>query len=147
MTLVHVKNLLLSHLLQNNTFSIRDDSAIIDFDKDQDIEELEPFREKIIRLAVKELEVVGILRLVDEESELYILSQPVNSFVQQISISPLCAEMLSDTVNAYVKGTNIENIVCNKLAITEQDIMALIHVFHMMLDDMADDQDLGGKPL
>jgi len=136
MTLVHVKNLLLSHLLQNNTFSIQDDTPTIDFGKDEDTEELNPFKEKVVRLAVKELEQVGILKLVDADTELYLLSQPVNSFVQQVSISPLCAEMLADTVNAFVRGTDIDGVVCNKLSVTEGDIMALIHVFHMMLEDM-----------
>jgi hypothetical protein len=136
MTLTHVKNLILSHFFQNSTFSIRDDSATIEFDKeDQDSEKLIPFKDDLIRMAIKDFEAVGLLKQVNAESEMYILIQPISAFTQQVVISPLCAEMLGDTVNGFLQSTDSDR-VCNKLAITENDIMTLVHAYHSLLEDV-----------
>lgn len=146
MTLLHVKNLLLSHFLNNDTFCLGADLALIDL-KDDDNEELAPHGESLVRLALEDFRVAGILKLVDEKTSLYILTQPIASYPQQVTVSPMCAEMLADSINAFAKGADIKGVLCNKLALVEQDIMNLIQFFHIVLEseEEPDDETIPGK--
>lgn len=133
MTLLHVKNLLLSHFLNNDTFSVVNDLALINL-KDDDNEELAPFGAQLVREALKDFATQGIVRLIDPATELFIIAQPIASYPQQVTISPMCAEMLADSINAFAKGAGIKGVICNKLALQEQDIMSLIQFFHIVLE-------------
>lgn len=140
MTLLHVKNKLLSFLLNNDTLSLKDDLTLIDL-KDDDNPELADHKETLLRLAAKDFADAGIIRLVDEVSQLYVITQPINSHIQQVAVSPMCAEMLADTLGAFAEANGIKDLFCNRLAVTEHDIMNLIHFFHEVLEDGGPDFD------
>lgn len=146
MTILAVKNQLITHFLSNDTFEFSRHALEIEFDKD-----LIGFREEMIRAAMAELETLGLIKkLSNHEREIWVLAQPLNAFNQQVTIGPLVAEIIANTINFYNESENIE-VQCDKTKIDEEDIMRLVSIvegyeeFMNEAKNQADKQEQSGE--
>lgn len=151
MTLVDIKNSLLSHFLSCPTFAIPDDLELVKIDIKEGGPDFIEHKEAIVRYGLDELVKIGILApvKVGPKSSLYILSQPLNQLNQTTVVTPITALMLADLVNGFTKQTGEQSetgYVVNKLAVTDYDIATLCRICHTMLStDRMDDEDDGDE--
>ena len=142
MTLVDIENILFSHFLTESTFDLNEDLPAIVLDPKQVGENILNHKFTLFKAALDDLGRKGIVLEIDPG--LYFLIQPLTSFTQTLSLSPMAAEMVADLL--YEVGTNGNNrpYVANKLAITSDDISTLCHICHMLLDgpELNSDPDL-----
>lgn len=133
MTIVDAKNALFTHLFTSPTFSLADDIASLGLPDKELGETLVKHKEGFVRAALQDMVQAGILVVVAEG--VYVLAQPLNTFSQQVIISPLAAEMVADMVNEWHQGLDGPPYTANKMAITSYDIETLCHYLHFLLDE------------
>lgn len=133
MTIVDVKNALFTHLFTSPTFSVADDVATLGLDDKALGETLVKHKDGLIRAALADMAEAGILAPVSDG--VYVLTQPLNTFNQQVVMSPLAAEMVADFVNEWHQGMDGPPYTANKMAITTYDIETLCHYLHFLLDE------------
>lgn len=140
LTLIDVKNHLFSHFITESTFSVADDLASIKLPEDELTETLTTHKAAIFKTALKELAANGIITEVEGTSGgVYVLMQPITSYPQTVTISPIVAEMVGDLVNEFsdeIDGSNDEGFkyVCNKMNLSNEDIARLCQLCHMLLN-------------
>lgn len=148
MTLVDIKNALLSHFLTCPTFNLGDDMDVIKIDRKEAGNDFVAHKEEIVRYSLNELAKVGVVAQVSEN--LYILTQSLNSMSQTIVLTPVTALMLADLVNGFTRQTGEQKetgYVVNKMAVTDYDISTLCRICHTMLNmDEEDDEDIIPPP-
>lgn len=136
MTILQVKNQLISHFFSNDTFEFEKHQLMVEFEKD-----VASFRAEMLKAALTELEQVGVVKkMAIEGREMWVLTQSMHSFNQQVVISPICAELIANTVNAVNEIQNID-VECDKTKIDEQDLMRLVQIVEDMLEDDDDEGD------
>ena len=141
MTILAVKNQLVTYFLSNDTFEFGKNQLDIEFDKPSI-----DFREDLTRLALAELEISGIVKKITHpaEREIWVLVQPIHSFIQNVQVGPLVSSIIADTINHYneLQGIDME---CNKTHIEEQDILRLIGIIQMLGDFAEEESDEEGE--
>lgn len=136
MTIVDVKNQLISHFFTKDIFT-PDDFTSIKLDEASD-----EYRDELISAALGELERGGVLFKVSSSTKTaYVLSQNLGSFTQQVTLSPGAAEAIAETVNPFrIANEEAEWMqVCDKTNINELDVLNLINIIHFLLDNEQDD--------
>lgn len=137
MTIVEIKNQLLSHFFENTVFNM---SSHID--KIELTEEISPMKSEIVRTVLNELELLGLVRKVaSSNNEVWILVQSLHSFHQNLSISAATAEIIADTINSFREANEIDGDTCDKTKITESDILNLVNISHIMAESPSLDQE------
>ena len=133
MTLVDIKNILFSHFLTETTFNLNEDLASIKLDfKDLD-ESVANNKTGLFRAALEDFVKSGIL--VNIGDGLYILSQPIDAFNQNLTLAPVVAEMVGDLINDVGTELGMTNYTANKLGITSDDIGVLCQMVHLLLEE------------
>lgn len=132
MTLVDAKNAVLSHFLNAEVFSTTDDLASIQLDDKDMGKELSGHKEKLVAAALLDLVRLGLIT--DLGSGMYILSQPIDSFIQPVTLTPIAAEMVTDIVNEVCEP-NDGKYRANKMALTSFDIEEVCRLCHFLLDE------------
>ncbi len=134
MTITDVKNALFTHFFTSSTFSVVDDVAGLGL-SDKDLgEALAPHRAALVTAALNDMVTGGLLAPV--AAGLYVLTQPLNVFSQQVVLSPLGAEMVADLVNEWHSMADEGgSYTANKMAINSHDIETLCHYLHFLLDE------------
>lgn len=134
MTLVDIKNALLSHFLACPTFNVTEDLGIFKLNP----KEVEPnFIDnlaEIVTFGLEDLSKLGIVAKVKDG--LYILVQPLNQLNQTVVVSPVTSLMIADIVNGWTTNTGEQKetgYVVNKLSITDRDLQALCSICHTLL--------------
>jgi len=148
MTLVDIKNSLLSHFLNSSTFNLESDLNSIKVNRKEDGDELVDNKVEVIRYALDDLVRLGLVAKVKDG--LYVLVSPLNQMNQTVVINPVTAMMICDMVNSWTTDTGEmkeTGYVVNKLAITDRDIAALCHICHVMLSNDMDDMEDGPELL
>lgn len=140
MTLLQVKNQLITFFFGHHTFEFKKHQLEIEFDK-----ESADFRAPLIQEALADLEKLGIVRKMvvnkDDalaERESWILTQPIHSFTQNVMIGPLVAERVANAIN-FVNGMEGIDIVCDKMKLDERDIFRLVDIVEEMIEEVAED--------
>ena len=151
LTIVDIKNALLSHFLSCSTFGVPDDLALIKIDIKDGGPDFIEHKESIVRYGLDELVKVGLLAQIKSgpKSTLYVLNQPLNQLNQTTVITPITALMLADLVNGFTKQTGEQKetgYVVNKLSITDYDIATLCRICHTMLSTDGSNNDEGDMP-
>jgi len=144
MTLLDIKNHLFSHFLSESTFSLQDDVATLKLPKQDVTEILTTHKAALVKLALEDMTKQGICA--EAAPGLYILTQPLNSYSQSVTLNPMVIEMVTDLVNGFGEAledpnSESEPYVANKLAISADDIARLCHICHVLLDENGDGQD------
>mgnify|MGYP001595564102 CR=1 FL=1 len=138
MTLVDIKNHIFSHLLTESTFSLSDDISAIKIPKDELTEVVAQHKVALFKTALTDLTKIGLVAEVEGVPGLYVLTQPLHGYVQNVQLSAMTAEMVGDLVNGFGDAMADEEgnpYVTNKLALTGDDIARLCHICHMILDE------------
>jgi hypothetical protein len=141
MTIIEIKNQLVSHFFDNTIFNLLTDADKITLD-----EETAQFREGAIRTALLELEETGMVKRVQNlKREAWILTQSFDSYNQNVQITASTAEIVAETINAFREANNISGDICDKTKITEKDIVNLLNICHALSEspnvlELADDE-------
>lgn len=125
MTILGAKNQLVTHFLTHDTFDPVKHAFEVIYDKDT-----ADFREELVQAALDELERAGFVKKLNQPEKqrtIWVLVQPIHSFVQQVSFGPLVSSIIADCVNAYNGAEGIKSL-CDKTKIEEQDILRLIGI-------------------
>lgn len=137
MTIVEIKNQVLTHFFNNTIFSLSSDSQKIELDDD-----LKPLTEEVVRTVLVDLENLGLIKKVaSAQKEIWILTQSLTAFNQNVTITAATAEMISDTINSFREANEISGDISDKTKITEADIINLVNISHIMAETPLDDEE------
>ncbi len=141
MTIVEIKNQLITHFYDNDSFDLDTDGKKIQID-----DEMESMRSATIRAILGDLESSGIVKCIESsEKTIWILVQSFHTFTQSVTISAASAEIIGDTINMFRDANDINGDVCDKMKITESDILNLVNICHVLLEsepiDFDEDQE------
>jgi hypothetical protein len=140
MTIVDIKNQIISHLFDNDSFDLEVDGPKLTLSDD-----LLSVRDEVITTVMGELEDMKMIRRVASgEKDVWLLTQPFDSFSQSIILGASTSEILADTINSFRDANDIDADVCDKTKISEHDILNLLNICHALLDsdmDIFDDDD------
>ena len=144
MTLLEIKNLLISHFISSATFNIEDDLESIKLSDDEKGGDFVNHKGEIVKFALKELEKAGLVAEVSPG--IFVLQQPLTNLPQSVVISPFTALMIADLVNQWMKISGEQKktgYVVNKMQITNQDIVKLCSICHTIFssDEQEEDPD------
>ncbi len=131
MTILDVKNQFVTHFLSHDIYDPTKHAFEVEYDKDT-----ANFREELAQVALAELEGAGFVkRLTKDEKTIWVLAQPIASYVQQVTISPIVADMIANVVNFHNELDDIDYIV-DKTKIDEGAIARLINIVSDYDDEM-----------
>lgn len=145
LTLVDIKNALLSHFVSSSTFDVSTDTDAFKIDPKEVGEDFVANLQDIVTVALEDLVRLGMVARAREG--LYVLTQPITQMNQTIVISPFTALMLADMVNGWAEKTGEmkeTGYVVNKLAITDRDVNAICQICGILLsqnDELEEDED------
>ena len=134
MTLVDIKNALLSHFLSYPTFNVEEDINLFKLDPKEVGSDFSNNLKDIVTYGLQELDKLGIVARVKEG--LYVLIQPLNQLNQTVILSPITALMIADIVNNWTEQTGEQKdpgYVVTKLAVTDRDVQALCTICHTLM--------------
>lgn len=145
MTIVDVKNQLISHFLTRTYFAPADYSTL------KIAADLEEHRDSLIRAAFGELEKADMVKgLIEGDGTMsWILTRPFSDFIQEVPISPQAAELVANTVNQFIAANDLDWPMVDKMDMEEADLIALVQVVrelleHNALQGLDDEGDLHG---
>ena len=140
-----IKNLLFSHFLTEDTFDLNFDLSPIVLNHKEVGENVVAQKAPLFKCALDELARNGVLT--EAAPGLYILTQPISAFSQMVALSPIAAEMIADLLEEVGMSDDERPYRVNKMAITSDDISALCHVCHLLLEESdGSDDDESGEP-
>jgi predicted deacylase len=132
MTLIDIRNQLITCLGKQSVFIMKDDKNRIKIDP-----KIEECRESLITAAFEAIEEVGLAKsLRDESGEKilgWVLTADLESYSQTLTISGEVANVIADTINTFLASHGMTEDKCNKLSINENDLMALVSILNDMI--------------
>ncbi len=137
MTIIEIKNQLISHFYDKNVFDVETDSPKIQLS-----DELESVRKEVIESVLAELAASGMVKQVaSAQKNVWLLTQSFDTFNQTVVLSAAASEVIGDTINQFREVNDIPGDTCDKTKITEADIMNLINILHVLIESDLDDED------
>lgn len=134
MSILQVKNQLVSFFFSHDVFEFEKHQIEVTFDK-----ETADFREQILAAALGELETVGIVKkMVMDGRTAWILTQPIHSFTQQVTVGPMVADQIASAINFMNEMEEID-ILCDKTKIDEQDLLRLVSIVNDFVEEGMDE--------
>lgn len=124
MTLLEIRNQLVGHFCQKDTF-IADD-----FDKIKVSKDLGSNREMLVTAALGDLIEIGMIKHVD--SGLWILCGPINAAGSDVHLSMHTCNEIADAINTNLASKGIDNKV-DVLNIQEIHVVALIEIINELI--------------
>ena len=134
MTLTEIRNQLIAHLIRNDQFSLKNDSANIKVSNNQS-----SVKNDLIKLSFIELEknrIVMHSKIGVENDEIWILESPLVSQGQDVGLSFNGAEAIASILNEFkeVLGNGKNSQPTDILNITEHDIIQLVLLCRQLLE-------------
>lgn len=130
MTIIEIKNQIISHFFDSDSFDMEVDGPKIALPED-----MEPAREEILSSVLAEVESTGMIKKVARGvKSIWLMTQPFDSFSQSVVLSAGLCELLADTINSFREANEISADLCDKTKIGEADISNLISICHVLLD-------------
>lgn len=126
MTLVDISNQIIENLVKSEKFTRSD------FDNIKIPKDIEDDRENLVLNALSALEDDGFI--IKISSNLWLLTIPIGTNGQNVTIGLKCANAIASTINPYLESRGSEHRV-DKLNILEEDIIALIQIIGELLND------------
>jgi hypothetical protein len=140
MTILGVKNQLVSHFLSHDTYDPNKHAFDVVYDK-----ETADFREQLTCAALEQLELSGFVKkLVNSDRAIWVLVQPISSYAQNVVISPIMADMIANVVNFHNEIDELDYIV-DKTKIDEGAIARLLNVISEYDDAMMEGEEEAQK--
>ncbi len=141
MTLLSIRNAIVSHLTGSDTFG-QDDFPSIPLTDD-----VADQRDPLIRTVLADLVTAGMLRAIPPvapgtASQLWILTSPLGSAGQQVSVSLGTAIEVADEINAFIDAFSMDWPECDSLELHEGNILMLLGMVSKLRggDDTPDDE-------
>jgi hypothetical protein len=131
MSIIEIKNQLISHFYDNDSFTVSPDSP--DIQKIQLDDNLSHVKDDIIASVLSELETMGMIKKVS--AQVWLLTQSFDTFNQSVILSANSSEIIADTINSFRDANEISGDVCDKTKIVEADIMNLVNICHALLEE------------
>lgn len=129
MTLLEVKNQLVTHFFEHDTFEFKKHQLTAVFDK-----ETVDFREAMYGLALEELTATGwVKKVTTQEREAWVLTRPIHHFVQHVEIGPVAAEAIATLINDVNQAQGLD-VFCDKTKVTETDVLRLVEIVGEVAD-------------
>lgn len=137
MTIVEIKNQIIGHFYEKDSFNLQEDGPKIELSED-----LEPIRAETLRSVLSDLEALNMVkRVAGGANEVWILTQSFESFNQAVIITAPVGEAICDQINWFREANGIQGDAPDKTKITETDIMNLVNIIEVILQDGANDLD------
>ena len=141
MTLLEIKNHLYSYFLGQTVFDIKGNINDIKLGSVYDDKDGKMFvhKETLIRSALADMVKSNILIILDEN--VYMLTQPLNCVNQAVSLSPYTCSLVAHAFNSFTRQASGVPYVANKMAITDIEIQAVVHVcfaFYQQIEEMSE---------
>ena len=129
-----MRNQLISHLIKNDQFSLKNDSTSIKVSKNQD-----SMKNDLIKLSFIDLEknrLVMHSKIGAENDEIWILESPLMSQGQDVGLSFSASEAIAGILNEFkeVLGNGKSIQPTNVMNITENDIVQLVLLCRQLLE-------------
>lgn len=99
-------------------------------------------KKDLVMLALKNLEETGLVKKVNDN--FWILVAPITQMAQEVTISPMIAEMVAETINNYRESYEVEEGECSKIDLAEEDILNLCNIVQMLLSEISEKEDFNG---
>ncbi len=136
MTIVDIRNQIISHFFTNDTFSLKFDISKIQVGENQ-----EPCKETLIYQVFAGLQSQDAVTIIQDVNDtIFVLNDSFANSTQTLTISGVTANAVGEAINQYRDAVGIEDNACNKLSITEKDILNLCIICGDLLE--ADFQEL-----
>jgi len=135
MTLLEIRNQIVAHFIDCDTFVIPTDLKKVLVSKPQEHIKLE-----LVKLAMSELKESNFCQAilgVDGDKAIYVLSNPIFSEGQNVKISMITANAVAEIVNAYSGELEDGSIMTNKMSIQDKDIQFLCIVINNLLQNQS----------
>lgn len=130
MTIIEIKNQLISHFYDHESFCLDTDGPKVRLSDD-----LEKVREQVIETVLYDLQASNLVRKVQSaEKSVWLLTQSFDSFNQNVVISANAAELIADMINDFRDINEIPGDMCDKTKIIEADLMNLVNIIHVLLE-------------
>lgn len=124
MTILDLKNDVYKFLLSHDEIEVDQfikDNSIIQNDID--------FYKECLKTVLDDFVVANVLRKVKSKSDFkYLLTQPINSYSQNVELSAAVAIFCSEALNGLAEALGDNSLACDSLAIKEKDIKVLAGV-------------------
>lgn len=131
MTIIEIKNQLISHFYDQQSFCMQDDGPKISLSED-----LEKVREQVIETALQDLAAANLVRKIQSaDKSVWLLTQSFESFNQTVVLSAPAAEIIADMINDFREINDIPGDTCDKTRIVEADLMNLVNIIHVLLEN------------
>jgi len=131
MSIIEIKNQLISHFYDNDSFTVSEDSP--DLQKIQLDDNLNYIKGDVVSSVLLELETMGMVKKVS--AGVWLLTQSFDTFNQSVILSANSSEIIADTINSFRDANEITGDVCDKTKIVESDIMNLVNICHVLLEE------------
>ena len=131
MSIIEIKNQLISHFYDNDSFTVSEDSP--DLQKIQLDDNLNYIKGDVVSSVLLELETMGMVKKVS--AGVWLLTQSFDTFSQSVILSANSSEIIADTINSFRDANEITGDVCDKTKIVESDIMNLVNICHVLLEE------------
>jgi hypothetical protein len=141
MTIVEIKNQIIGHFYEHDSFNLESDGPKIELSDD-----LSPSRVEVLRAVLADLEALTMIkRVASGANEIWILAQSFGSFNQSVVISAPVGEAICDQINWFRDANDIGGDIPDKTKITEADILNLCNIIEVILqngdEEFDDDED------
>ncbi len=137
MTIVEIKNQIMGHFYEHDSFNLDADAAKIELSDD-----LAAIRRELVISVLNDLETIGIVkRVVSGASELWILNQSFESLNQSVVISAPVGEAICEQINGFREANDIGGDAPDKTKITEADLLNLVNIIQVLLQHGDEDFD------
>lgn len=130
MSIIEIKNQLISHFYENDSFDMSTDAEKINLD-----DNLISVREEVISSVLNELEIMGMIKKVAWMTKsIWLLTQSFETFNQSVILNATSSEIIADTINSFRHANEISGDTCDKTKISETDILNLVNICHLFLE-------------
>ncbi len=139
MTLIEIKNQLLGHFTQFDTFSIPKQYKTVKVGEEQ-----EKHREQIVTLVLKQMAKDGLIEPVENKEgiiDTYVLIYPVTHQRYDINVSLTTSNLIGEIINQFANSTGNKAMIADKSKIIEEDLQNLCIICAQLANTQDDDDD------
>jgi hypothetical protein len=130
MTIIQASTLLFEFFKKNDAYSPKKDFlklVLVSENPEKD--------EAAVNLALEQYEKSEIVQKIEiKNDKIWVLSKALDTYNQNISISPALATAISDLINRYCSLTDNKSITSDPKSLSEEDIKNLYYICHYLIN-------------
>lgn len=137
MTIIQASNLLFEYFKKNDAYSPKKDFLkliLVTENPEKD--------EAAVNLALEEYEKSEIVKKIDVKNDkIWVLNKALDTYNQNISISPALATAISDLITKYCNLTDNKSITSDPKSLSEEDIKNLYYICHYLINKASEQKE------